>query len=84
MFNHLDERNKTGSKLRIGSVIHCFSDGDKVKVSVSKTGKRHHQKRKGSIGVVIKSAISLNKPCYWVMFADDFEEWFEEWELNGV
>ena len=23
MFNHLDERNKTGSKLRIGGVMHC-------------------------------------------------------------
>lgn len=82
MFNYLDERNKTGSKLRIGR--HRFSDGDKVKVSVSKAGKHYHRKRKGSIGTVIKSAISLNKPCYWVLFTDDFEEWFEEWELNGV
>ena len=66
------------------TVIHRFSDGEKVKVSVSKTGKNFHQKRKGSIGTVIKSALSLNQPCYWVMFADGFEEWFDESELKAI
>lgn len=43
MFNHLDERNKTGSKLRIGSVTNCaFVVGDCViafdNVAWKKTG----------------------------------------------
>jgi ribosomal protein L21E len=84
MFDFMNERNKTGSKLRIGDVIHRFSNGDKVKVVVSKTSKNYHHKRKGSVGTVIKTAISQNKPCYWIIFADEYEEWFEEWELNGV
>lgn len=84
MFNHLDERNKTGSKLRIGVVIHRFSVNDKVKTIVGKRDKLYHQKRKGSHAVILHTHVSLNKPCYWLKFSDKHEEWYDENELNGV
>lgn len=84
MFNYLDERNKIGSKLRIGVVIHRFSVDDKVKTIVGKQDKLYHQKRKGSHAIVMQAGISLNKPCYWIKFSDNHEEWYDEDELNGV
>ena len=51
-----------------------FSDGDKVKVNVSK------KERKGSIGVVEKQAISMDKISYWVNFGDH-NSWINEDEL---
>jgi hypothetical protein len=45
-----------------------FSDGDKVKVS------------KGSIGIVEKKAISMDKISYWVNFGDH-NSWINEDEL---
>lgn len=76
--------NKTGSKLRIADVIHRFSVNDKVKTIVGAKGKFYHQKRKGSHAIIIETAISLNKPCYWLKFADGHYEWYDEDEINGV
>ena len=84
MFNHLDERNKTGSKLRIGVVIPRFSVNMEVKTTVSKNkDKIYRQERKGSKGVIDKVGESLNIICYWVNFGDH-HSWIDEDDLNVV
>ena len=34
--------------------------------------------RKGQIGTILKTAISIGKPCYWVEFKGGKEWWMEE------
>ena len=63
---------------------HYFSVDDKVKTIVGKKDKLYHQPRKSSIGIVLKIGISLNKPCYWLVFNNNHKEWYYEYELNKL
>jgi predicted RNA-binding Zn-ribbon protein involved in translation (DUF1610 family) len=43
MFNHLDERNKTGSKLRIGVVSGSYGCPNCGSKDIEEIGNNHHQ-----------------------------------------
>lgn len=59
----------------LGAVSGSFSVGDMVKL-VKKMYWMQSAK-KGQVGVILKCAISLNNPTYWVKFKGG-EEWWDE------
>jgi len=71
------------NKQKVNKLKHCFSINDKVKTTVSKQAKLYHQKRKGSIGIIMITNTTLNnKSCYRIRFKDNYEEWYDEDELT--
>jgi len=62
--------------LNIGAVICSFSVGEKVKL-VKKLYWMQTAK-KGQVGEILKCAISIQKPTYWVKFKGGEEWWNEE------
>jgi hypothetical protein len=58
------------------NVVCSFLVGTKLKLV--KKAYWMQNARKGQIGTILKTAISINKPCYWVEFKGGKEWWMEE------
>ena len=77
MFNHLDERNKTGSKLRIGSVSSCYFINDK------KPKNNQPILYMGNLGLAEGTYRNYKDGIGWVCLPDGGIDCFDEWVPNN-
>lgn len=77
MFNWMDERNKTVSKLRIGSVSGCYFITDK------KPKKNQPILYMGNLGLVEGTYRNYKDGIGWVLLPNGGIDCFDEWTPNN-